>query len=96
MRCSHGCQPHLPAAPTAPNGHTRVSRVWQAERLFNERLCLMVVGRGDSWVEYSLAVSVAPNLTLWLLMLLALLIVAGAALLLRGRRSPVPPKRPPD
>ena len=41
----------------------------------------MVVGRGDSWVEYSLVTSAGPNLPLWLLAVLALVVVAGASIL---------------
>ncbi len=32
-----------------------------ADRLINERLCVLVVGRGDAWAEYSLVATVAPS-----------------------------------
>ena len=64
--------------------------VLQPNRLFNERLCIMVVGRGDAWVEYSLNTSSAPNFVLGVVLLLVLVLVAlVAVIVLRSRRQGV-------
>ena len=62
----------------------------QPNRLFSERLCIMVVGRGGSWVEYSLNISSAPNFVLGVVLLVALVLIAiVAAVTLRSRRQGV-------
>mmetsp|Transcript_60518 Transcript_60518/g.165768 ORF Transcript_60518/g.165768 Transcript_60518/m.165768 type:complete len:142 (+) Transcript_60518:138-563(+) len=59
----------------------RARFVLPPSRLFNERLHIMLVGRGDTWVEYALSANTAPNTLLALLLLLALGVVAGAVVL---------------
>ena len=75
-----------------PSG--RVAKfVLQANRLFNDRMCVLVVGRGGSWVEYSLSANAAPNALLGLALLLAAAVIAGACALamhLRLRSRPTP------
>lgn len=61
----------------------------RADRLLNERLCVMVVGRGDGWAEYALAASTAPSAWAGSLLLGALLVVglAVAAMLVLAMRQ---------
>lgn len=65
----------------------------QPNRLFNERMCVLVVGRGE-WVEYRIKASASPNLMLGLALLVAAAVIFGACaatvrlLLASSRRGP--------
>lgn len=74
----------------------RVRFVLQPEQLFSDRLCLMVVGKGDSWVDYSISSSARPNTLLGALLLLALGVLMGVIFLLFRRTSPGAFSRPKE
>jgi hypothetical protein len=61
----------------------------RADRLINERLCVMVVGRGEGWAEYSLKPTVAPSARVGLAFgLCALVLITAAAISARSWLSP--------
>ena len=64
--------------------------VLRADRLLNERLCVLVVARGDSWVQYAVKTNAEPSrrLVAALLIVLSVLLAAlGALWRIRMQRS---------
>lgn len=54
--------------------------VLRADRLLNERLCVMVVARGDAWAQYAISTSAAPSARFLAAAAAALVVLAAAIL----------------